>query len=176
MDKLRLVYEQTGRARWISHLDTMRTLQRGLLRAGVPIKYSEGFNPHAQISIVMPLSVGTESLCQLSDIRVKEDVDLASLPGRLTAVMPEGLRFLDAYEDYDADMKRHRFNPLGALHAQPDYEERMEEILALEMAACVRAYDYLPIQQDANLIRSILYSGVWRRYAALQAKRKESKS
>ena len=100
MDKLRLVYEQTGRARWISHLDTMRTLQRGLLRAGVPIKYSEGFNPHAQISIVMPLSVGTESLCQLSDIRVKEDVDLASLPGRLTAVMPEGLRFLDAYEDY----------------------------------------------------------------------------
>ena len=100
MDKLRLVYEQTGRARWISHLDTMRTLQRGLLRAGVPIKYSEGFNPHAQISIVMPLSVGTESLCQLADIRVKEDVDLASLPGRLTAVMPEGLRFLDAYEDY----------------------------------------------------------------------------
>ena len=34
MDKLRLVYEQTGRARWISHLDAMRTLQRGLLRAG----------------------------------------------------------------------------------------------------------------------------------------------
>ena len=74
MDKLRLVYAQTGRARWISHLDAMRTLQRGLLRAGVPLRYSEGFNPHALISIVMPLSVGTESLCQLADIRVQEEV------------------------------------------------------------------------------------------------------
>ena len=100
MDKLRLVYEQTGRARWISHLDAMRTLQRGLLRAGVPIKYSEGFNPHAQISIVMPLSVGTESLCQMADIRVREDVDLPSLPEKLTAVMPEGFRFTSAYEDF----------------------------------------------------------------------------
>ena len=100
MDKLRLVYEQTGRARWISHLDAMRTLQRGLLRAGVPIRYSEGFNPHALISIVMPLSVGTESLCQMADIRVREEVDLAALPARLTAVMPEGFRFLEAYEDF----------------------------------------------------------------------------
>ena len=105
----------------------------------------------------------------------KEDVFAPHLR-EMGAALGRFIYLMDAYEDYDADMKRHRFNPLGALHAQPDYEERMEEILALEMAACVRAYDYLPIQQDANLIRSILYSGVWRRYAALQAKRKESKS
>ena len=99
MDKLRLVYSQTGRARWISHLDAMRTLQRIMLRAGVPIKYSEGYNPHALISILMPLSVGTESLCQLADIRVREDVDLSALPGLLTAVSPEGLIFTGAYEN-----------------------------------------------------------------------------
>ncbi len=99
MDKVRLVYEQTGRARWISHLDAMRTLQRVLLRAGVPIRYSEGFNPHALISILMPLSVGAESLCQIADIRVREDVNLTALPERLTAVSPEGLRFTRAYED-----------------------------------------------------------------------------
>ncbi len=100
MDKIRLVYRQTGRARWISHLDAMRTLQRILLRAGVPVRYSEGFNPHALISIVMPLSVGTESLCQLADIRVREEVDLISLPERPTAVSPEGLRFIRAREDF----------------------------------------------------------------------------
>ena len=99
MDKLRLVYSQTGRARWISHLDAMRTLQRAMNRAQVPIKYSEGFNPHALISIVMPLSVGTESLCQMADIRVREDVDITSLPERLTAVMPEGIRVTDCYEN-----------------------------------------------------------------------------
>ena len=101
MDKLRLVYQQTGRARWISHLDAMRTLQRALNRAGVPIKYSEGFNPHALISILMPLSVGTESFCQMADIRVREDVDLSTLPGRLTAAMPEGFLFTDCYENAD---------------------------------------------------------------------------
>ena len=101
MDKLRLVYSQTGRARWISHLDAMRTLQRAMNRAQIPIKYSEGFNPHALISIVMPLSVGTESLCQLADIRVREDVDIASLPERITAVMPEGIAVTDCYENAD---------------------------------------------------------------------------
>lgn len=99
MDKIRLVYERTGRAVWISHLDMMRMLQRAMNRAGVPIRYSEGFNPHALVSILMPLSVGTESLCQMVDIRVKEDVDLSALPQRLTAVMPEGIRFRKAYEN-----------------------------------------------------------------------------
>ena len=88
MDKIRLVYSQTGRAVWMSHLDTMRTLQRVIHRADVPIRYSEGFNPHALLSILMPLSVGTASLCQIADIRVKEDVDLPTLPERLTSPLP----------------------------------------------------------------------------------------
>ena len=99
MDKIRLVYSQTGRAVWMSHLDVMRTLQRAVNRAGVPIRYSEGFNPHALISILMPLSVGAASFCQIADLRVREDVDLSSLPGRLTAVLPEGLTVTEAYED-----------------------------------------------------------------------------
>ena len=99
MDKLRLVYEQTCRAIWMSHLDTMRTLQRAVKRAGIPIRYSEGFNPHELISILLPLSVGTASLCQMADIRVREDVDIAALPAQLTAVMPEGLRVTDCYEN-----------------------------------------------------------------------------
>ena len=80
---------------------------------------------------------------------------------------------MDAYEDYDADEKHHRFNPLKILHAQPDYEERMEEILTLEMSRCARAFECLPIQQDAGLIRNVLYSGVWGGYARLREKRKE---
>ena len=99
MDKLRIVYEQTCRAIWMSHLDTMRTLQRAVKRAGIPIRYSEGFNPHKLISILLPLSVGTASLCQMADIRVREDVDIAALPAQLTAVMPEGLRVTDCYEN-----------------------------------------------------------------------------
>ena len=85
-EKLRLRFEKTGRAIYISHLDLMRTMQRVFLRADCPLKYSEGFNPHALISILLPLSVGVGSVCEL-----------AALPERLTAVMPEGIRALEAY-------------------------------------------------------------------------------
>lgn len=97
-DKLRLRFEKTGRAVYISHLDLMHTMQRAFNRAGLPLKYSEGFNPHPQIAIALPLSVGTGSLCEIMDFKLKEETDLASLPGRLTAVMPEGIRVLEAYE------------------------------------------------------------------------------
>ena len=98
MDKLRLRFKKTGRAVYISHLDLMHTMQRGFSRAGYELKYSEGFNPHPQISIALPLSVGAASECEIMDFKLKEDVDLAELPARLTAAMPEGVEIVEAYE------------------------------------------------------------------------------
>ena len=96
-EKLRMRFSKTGRAIWLSHLDLMRTMQRAFLRAEYPLKYSEGFNPHAQISILLPLSVGVSSVCELMDFQLREDVDLPALPERLTAVMPEGIVIQEAY-------------------------------------------------------------------------------
>lgn len=98
MDKLRIRFEKTGKSIYISHLDLMRVMQRAFLRADIPLKYSEGFNPHAQISIALPLSVGCGSLCELMDFRLCGENDLDTLPARLTAVMPEGIRVTEAYE------------------------------------------------------------------------------
>ena len=98
MDKLRLRFEKTGRAVYISHLDLMQTMQRAFARADYALKYSEGFNPHPQISILLPLSVGAASRCELMDFKLKTDVDLQELPRRLTAVLPEGIVVTDCYE------------------------------------------------------------------------------
>lgn len=98
MDKIRLRFKKTGRAVYISHLDLMHTLQRAFSRAGYELKYSEGFNPHPQISIALPLSVGASSLCEILDFKLRSDVDLGELPGRLSAVMPEGIEAIEAYE------------------------------------------------------------------------------
>ena len=98
MSKLRLRFAKKGRAVYISHLDLMRTMQRAFLRAGYPLKYSEGFNPHAQISILLPLSVGCSSSCELMDFQLTADVDFAEMPARLTAAMPEGIEALEVYE------------------------------------------------------------------------------
>ena len=96
-EKLRLRFSKTGRAIYLSHLDLMRTMQRAFLRAGYQLKYSEGFNPHAQISILLPLSVGCASVCELMDFQLVGDVDLAVMPERLTAAMPEGITVQEAY-------------------------------------------------------------------------------
>ena len=97
MDKLRLRFSKTGRAVYISHLDLMRTMQRVFSRAGVALKYSEGFNPHAKISIILPLSVGTASLCEYMDFALEGEYDLKTLPERLGPYMPEGIAALEAY-------------------------------------------------------------------------------
>ncbi len=95
--KLRLRFEKSGRAVYISHLDLMRTMQRAFKRAGYALKHSEGFNPHPIISILLPLSVGTSSACELMDFQLTEERDLSAMPEKLTAVMPEGIRVLEAY-------------------------------------------------------------------------------
>ncbi len=96
MHKLR--YEKTGNARWISHLDMMHMVQRAFLRAGIAIKHSEGYHPHAYVSIALPLSVGQESLCELLEFAVVDGTPLSAVPARLNAVLPEGLRVLECYE------------------------------------------------------------------------------
>ena len=98
MDKIRLRFKKTGRAIYISHLDLMHTMQRGFSRAGYELKYSEGFNPHPIISIILPLSVSCSSVCELMDFRLKQECRLDRLPVELTAVMPEGIEAIEAYE------------------------------------------------------------------------------
>ena len=142
MDKLRLHFTKTGRAAYISHLDLMRTMQRAFLRAELPLKYSEGFNPHALISMLLPLSLGHESLCELMDFRVYADCDLTKLPTQLNAVLPEGIRAQEAYEPEHKgrELKWLRFQgdfqydrPLG-----PDAAERIEAFFRQESIVITR--------------------------------------
>ena len=98
MDKLRLRFAKTGRAVYISHLDLMRTLTRAFLRAECRLKYSEGFNPHPQISIALPLSVGMQSVCELMDFKLIEDKNPEEILPALNAQLPEGLEALEVYE------------------------------------------------------------------------------
>ena len=94
MPDQRLLFAKTGRARFISHLDLMRTFQRAFLRAGIPIRHTEGFHPHAFVSIALPLSVGYASQCELLDFGLLDDTRKDEVPERLNAVLPEGIRVL----------------------------------------------------------------------------------
>jgi len=94
MSKVRFKYIKSGRAKFISHLDLMSTMQRAFLRAGVALKYSEGFNPHPYMSVALPLQVGCESSCELIDVGLMDE----TLPDIESIVLPEGIQILEAYK------------------------------------------------------------------------------
>lgn len=69
----------------------MRTFQRAFARAKIPIKHTEGFNPHPFVSIALPLSVGYSSQCEILEFSLLEGTSPAEVPRQLTAAMPEGI-------------------------------------------------------------------------------------
>lgn len=94
----RLVFSKSKQSKYISHLDLMRTFQRGFSRAGIEIKHTEGFNPHPFVSIALPLSVGYSSDCEILEFGLVAGCTHEELPQKLTAVMPTGIEITECYE------------------------------------------------------------------------------
>ena len=96
----RALFEKTGNAIFISHLDLMRLFQRAFKRAGLPLTHTQGFNPRPSVSIALPLSVGVESACELLDFDLEgESVSNEEICTRLNAALVEGVKVLKVYDD-----------------------------------------------------------------------------
>lgn len=98
MKSVRVWFSKQGRAVYISHLDMMRCMQRSLKRAGIPIWYTQGFNPHIYLTFALPLSLGYSSDCETMDIRLNEDLPYEELVSRLNNALPPNIRVLRAAE------------------------------------------------------------------------------
>lgn len=83
--------------------------------------------------------------------------------------------FIDAYEDIESDLKKGTFNPFKDLYQTDEFEDKCKEILELMISEATMAFERLPIIENANLIRNILYGGVWTRYMMVKQKRLEGK-
>ena len=96
--KVRYVIKFTKESsvKFISHLDLMRTIQRVIRRADLPMEYSKGFNPHMALSIAQPLSVGVYSDAEYMDIVLVEELEEKEIIDRLNAKTASGIKFLNA--------------------------------------------------------------------------------
>ncbi len=96
----RALFEKTGKAIYISHLDLMRVFQRAFKRAGLPLTHTQGYNPRPSVSIALPLSLGVESKCELLDFDLTgEKVSCTEIAERLNANLIEGVRVLQVFEE-----------------------------------------------------------------------------
>lgn len=96
---LRLLFEKTGNAVWMSHLDLMRVFQRAFKRAGLPLTHTQGFNPRPSVSIALPLSVGVESVCELLDFDLDgATVSCEEICDRLNSTLVSDVRVREVYD------------------------------------------------------------------------------
>ena len=98
LKNVRILFSKMGRAKYVSHLDLVRTMTRAVRRADIPLWYTEGFNRHPYLTFAAPLSLGYEGLRESMDIRLEEEMDYAELVSRLNEVLPEGICAVDAFD------------------------------------------------------------------------------
>ena len=101
--KLRVRATKIGKVRFTSHRDAARMWERALRRAGLPVAFTEGFTPRPKISFGLALPTGAESIAEYVDIELQReiaasDIDLETLPARLTDALPAGFDVLVAGE------------------------------------------------------------------------------
>lgn len=130
---------------------------------------------------------------ELSDGEKKQNQDIDYMAGLFGSIMGEILAvredewqdelramgnnlgkfiyLLDAYEDIEEDLKEGRYNPLQKRFQNPDFEEEIKTILTMIMAACCKEFEKLPIIDNAEILRNILYSGIWYKYDVVRQKR-----
>lgn len=140
MKNVRIRFEKKNAAKYISHLDLTRCMSRALKLSGLPVWYTEGFNPRIYMTYAMPLSLGITGERECMDIRLTEEVSLPEIVQRLNDKLPADIRVLQAAEPI------HKFSET----AFADYElsletadsaaleEKLRSLLEREQIAVIR--------------------------------------
>lgn len=96
MYNIRVRFIRGEEVKFISHLDLMKVFERTIRRTGLPIAYSQGFNPHPQMVFGLPLSVGVTSEAEYADFELSREVSPAEFIEKLNMGLPPGIRIMEA--------------------------------------------------------------------------------
>ncbi len=94
MSKLRIKFSKLGMGKYISHLDLLRTFTRAIHRANLPVRYSQGFNPHQLITFSLPLALGVTSETEFVDIDFEEGTSQELVMTALNESLPPDIKIL----------------------------------------------------------------------------------
>ena len=162
----RLLFEKTGSAVWLSHLDLMRLFQRAFKRANLPLKHTQGFNPRPSVSIALPLSVGVDSVCELLDFELDGvSVPCEEITDRLNRALVSGVVVRKTYEngrklrdlallDCEVTMEYDRGVPAGAEAAISELLARDEVIVTKKTKNGMQDQNIVPMIRKTDVVRS----------------------
>ncbi len=95
---VRFEFEKKDTAIYLSHLDLMRCMTRALTRAEIPVKYTEGFNPHPYLVFAAPLALGITGEKEYFEIKITEEMPFEEMKNRLNDTLPMGLHITEVQE------------------------------------------------------------------------------
>lgn len=110
----------------------------------------------------------------LGELFVWREDEWSSVLRRMGFFLGKFIYLMDAYDDLKKDEKKQHYNPWLFYKNRPDFEEYCRSILTMMMAECAGEFERLPILKDADILRNILYSGVWMKYDILIRKNQET--
>ena len=134
--RVRMKFTKTGRIRFLSHLDFMAVFHRAVVRAQVPIAFSQGFNPHLKIAFGPALPVGMESETEYLDLEIDPFADLLQIIKGLNSALPEGVRILESKvvpkktPSLSGSISRYTYTVILAAPYRDRIEERVQEFLS----------------------------------------------
>ena len=151
--KLAVKFRIRGNLRFLSHQETMRVLQRAMVRAGMDISYSQGYNPHPQLSLPLPRSVGVESDDELMCVCIKDGVtgseqsDKVSedLRVRLERQLPEGCEVISV----ELVGRDKNYYPVSARYVFRLREDTLQEQVRAAAAEVLKS-EKLPVERRIN--------------------------
>ena len=94
----RVTFSKTGMGKYISHLDLLRCFTRAILRSGLPVVYSPGFNPHLKMTFALPLPIGVTSECETVDIQFEDSAADDEIMEKLNCNLPMDIMVLSVGE------------------------------------------------------------------------------
>ena len=136
---LRIRFKKLGRLQYISHLDLVRTMSKILVRAKLPMWYTEGFNPKPKMIFAAPLSIGAESLCEFMDVRLVKKLPPSEVIEILNKNMTEEMQVLEAY--YPTE----KFTELKWLKYVMKVKSNMDSVLLAEKCNEIFAKDEITV-------------------------------
>lgn len=166
VQRLRVTFGRGDQAKYIAHLDVMRFWERALRRAGLPLAYSQGFNPTPKISLAAPLPVGVTSSCELMDIYLWRRVTPFFFMKEVARQLPSGFQVL-AVQDVGLGLPslqsqvrwaEYQVEVVADGHSEADVRQAIRELLAAESLPWqhvrekeVRRYDLRELVDDVWL-------------------------
>ncbi|MBA7600545.1 hypothetical protein ES703_07601 [subsurface metagenome] len=169
MQRLRIRFSRGQEVKFISHLDITRLWHRALIRAGISLAYSEGFNPHPRMSLAAPLAVGVTSEAELMDITLTRFGSPHFFTTAVSRQLPPGIEILQVYPvaptlpSLQAQVRYAEYKVgLETEKEQKDIESALTSLLSVEHLPWQHQRDTGPRKYDLRALIDDLWLIDWR--------------